>query len=161
LEVPMHILAGEFLGIGARLRMRGPIGVALQRDGRYRDHRKLGEFLLQIVKLRLAFSETEPPAIVVNDDGDMIWIVEGRSAAIEGGVVECPLRRRDLPDEFRKLVAVFFVTGATTFGGEVKLIPPFEFGLRRQRYLPGFLAADQIAANRNHGLDTSKNINNI
>src|SRR5262249_9168734 len=84
-----------------------------------------------------------------------------RSAAIEGGVVECPFRGRDLPDELRKLVAVFFATGATTVGGEGKPIRPFEYGLRWRWYLPPFLAVHHIATNRHHRIETSKNINNI
>jgi hypothetical protein len=34
-------------------------------------------------------------------DVDVIRIVEGRGAAIEGGVIEVPFRRRELPDELR------------------------------------------------------------
>jgi hypothetical protein len=37
-------------------------------------------------------------------------------------------------------------------GREIILIPPLQFGLRRQRRLAGFLATDQIAADRDHRL---------
>ena len=40
----------------------------------------------------------------------------------------------------------FVVAGPAAFGGEIILVPPLELGLRRQRHLAGFLAADQIAA---------------
>jgi hypothetical protein len=45
----------------------------------------------------------------MNHDGDMIRIVKRRCAAIERGVIEVPLRRSELPDEFRKIVPVFLV----------------------------------------------------
>ena len=105
-----------------------------------------GKPLLQIVILRLAFGQAEPPAVIVDHDADVIRVVEGRGAAIERGVIEVPLRRRDLPDELRKVVPVLVVAGAAAFGGEIVLIPPLELRLRRQRHLAGFLAADQVAA---------------
>ena len=54
-----------------------------------------GKPLFQIVVFRLAFSQAEPPAVIVDHDGDVIRIVEGRRAAIERGVVEVPLRRSE------------------------------------------------------------------
>ena len=85
---PVLIPAGEFPGVGARVRMRRAVGITLKRDGWHGDDGKLGKPLFQIVILRLAFGQAEPPAIVVDHDRDMIRIVEGRRAAIEGGVVE-------------------------------------------------------------------------
>ena len=49
---------------------------------------------------------------------------------------------------------VLVVTGPAPLGGEVILIPPLKFGLRRQRRFAGFLVADQIAAHGDHGLAT-------
>jgi hypothetical protein len=72
--------------------MRRAVGIALEGDGGNRDHRELGEPSFEAVVLRLAFDKTEPPTVVVNDDGDVVRIVEGRCAAIEGGVVEGLLR---------------------------------------------------------------------
>jgi hypothetical protein len=43
-------------------------------------------------------------------------------------------------------VPVFVVADPAAFGGEIILVPPLKLGLRRQRRLAGFLAADQIAA---------------
>ena len=54
-----------------------------------------GKPLFQVVVFRLAFRQAEPPAIIVDHDGDVIRIVEGRRAAIERGVVEIPLRRSE------------------------------------------------------------------
>src|SRR2546427_5321827 len=77
---------------------------------------------------------------------DVIRIVEGCCTALERGIIEAPLRRSDLPNEFRKVVPVFVVARPAAFGGKIILVPPFELSLWRQRHLPGFLAADQITA---------------
>ena len=82
----------------------------------------------------------------------MIRIVQGRGTAIEHRVIEVPLRRCDLPDKLRKVVPVFVVARPAAFGGKVILVPPLKLGLRGQRDLAGFLAADQITAHGHHGL---------
>ena len=46
------------------------------------DSGRLGKPLLQIVKGRLAFGQAKPPTVIVDDDGDMIGIVEGRGASV-------------------------------------------------------------------------------
>src|SRR6185369_4904607 len=108
--------------------------------------------LFQVVELWLAFGKAKPPSIIVNDDVDMIRIVERRRAAIEGRVVERPLRRGELPDQLRELAPILFVAGATTIGGKIELVPPFVLGLRRQWHFAGFLIADQVAAHGDHRL---------
>src|SRR5204863_9513061 len=85
-------------------------------------------------------------------DADMIRIVEGRGAALEGGIIEVPVWRSELPDELRKVVPVLLVAGPAAFRGKVILVPPLEFSLRWQRYLAGLLAADQIPAHGDEGL---------
>jgi hypothetical protein len=72
----------------------------------------------------------------VDDDIHMIRIIEGRGAAIEGGIIEFPFRRGDSPDQLRKIVPVFVVACPATVGGKIVLIPPLELRARRQRYLP-------------------------
>ena len=52
--------------------------------------RARGESLFQSVVLRLAVGQTEPPAVVVDDDGDVVRVGEGRRAAVERGVIEVP-----------------------------------------------------------------------
>ena len=94
-DQPVRIFAREFLGIGTRVRMRRAIGIAFEGDGGHRDDRAFGKPLVQIVIFRLAFSQSEPPAIVMDHDGDMIRIVEGCRAAIERRIVEVPLRRSE------------------------------------------------------------------
>jgi hypothetical protein len=56
--------------------------------------------------LRLAFSESEPPTVVMDDDADVIRVVEGCRAAVERGLVEVPLGRSELPDELRDVEEV-------------------------------------------------------
>src|SRR5215472_19337065 len=112
------VLAGEFLGVGAGVRMRGAVGVAFHRDGGDRDDRAGGESLFQFVVFCLARGEREPPAIIMNHDRDVIWIVEGGGAAVERGVVEAPLGRRGPPDQLGKIVPIFVVAGPPAVGGE-------------------------------------------
>ncbi|MCY1305053.1 hypothetical protein D9M68_834200 [compost metagenome] len=82
----------------------------------------------------------------MHDYGDMIRIVEGRCAALERGVIELPLRRGVLPDQLREVAAVFVIPRTTALRGEIKLVPPLELVLRRQRHPAGFLTADQVPA---------------
>src|SRR5262249_24486283 len=72
----------------------------------------------------------------------MIRVVEGRCAAIKGGIIEVPLRRSDLPNELRKIAPVLLVARPAAFDGKIILVPPLEFSLWRQRHLVGFLAAE-------------------
>jgi hypothetical protein len=83
----------------------------------------------------------------MDHDRYVIRVFEGQHAAIERGVIEVPLRRSELPNQLGKIMPIFIVAGPAPFGGEIELIPPFEFGLRRQGKLAGFLAADQIRPN--------------
>ena len=95
-----------------------------------------GKPLFQIVIFRLAFGQAEPPAIIVDHDGDVIRVVEGRRAAIERGIVELPLRRGDLPDELREIVPVFLVAGPSAFGGKIELVPPLSSAFGGSGILP-------------------------
>jgi hypothetical protein len=134
--------------MGAGVRMGGAVGVAFRGDGGYADHRPVGELLLQLLVVGLAVGQVEPPAVVVDHDLDVIGVVEGRRAAIEGGVVEVPLRRSGPPNELGEVAPVGVVPGPAAFGGEVVLVPPLQLGRWRQRKPAGLLAADQIPAHR-------------
>ena len=92
---PMRIFAREFLGIGTGVRVWRAIGIAFKGNGGHSDDRTFGKPLFQIVILRLAFSQAEPPAVIMDHDADVIRIVEGRCAAIERGIIEVPLRRSE------------------------------------------------------------------
>src|ERR1700733_8805877 len=85
-------------------------------------------------------------------DGDVSGVSESRRATIERGVVEIPFRRSDLPDQLGKIVPVLVVAGPAAFGGEIKLVPPLQLGLRRQRRLAGFLITDQVTADGDQSL---------
>ena len=94
-----------------------------------RDHWGLGEPRSSSPYCGLAVREPESPAVVVDHDRDVIRVVEGRRAAIEGGVVELPLRRGGPPDQLGELAPVPVVAEPAAFCGEVVLVPPLELCL--------------------------------
>src|SRR5689334_2547092 len=61
---PVLVPARELPGVGARLRVRRAVGVALEGDGRHGDGRRRREPLLEVVVPRLPLGEAEPPAVV-------------------------------------------------------------------------------------------------
>ena len=75
---PVRIFAGEFLGIGAGIGVRCTVGIAFKGDGGHSDDRHFGKPLFQIVIFRLALSQAEPPAVIVDHDADVVRVVEGR-----------------------------------------------------------------------------------
>ena len=86
------ILASELLGVCLRLRVRRAVGVALQGDGRHRDLREQGQSFFQGIVFGFALDQVQPPAIVVDRDGDMVGVIERGRAALVGGVVKVPFR---------------------------------------------------------------------
>ena len=133
-------------------RMGCAIGVTLERDGRYSEVGKRRELPFQFVVLRFTGGKSEAPSVAAHDDVNVIRVVERRGAAIEGGIVELPLRRSRLPDEPVEVRATRVVTRSSAFGGEVVLIPPRELSGRRQRSLVGILTSDEVAAHRDQRL---------
>ena len=133
---PMRIFARELLGIRTGVRVRRPIGIPFQGNGGHSNDRSFGQPLFEIVILRLAFRQAEPPAVIMDHNADMIRIVEGRRGTLERGLIEGPLRRGELPDELGKVAPVLLVASLSALGGEIKLVPPCELGLGRQRQLP-------------------------
>ena len=101
--------------------------------------------LFQLVVLRLAVRQAEPPAIIVDHDADMVRIVEGCRAALECRILEVPPWRSYAPDELGKVVCILFIAGSSALRGEVVLVPPLELGRGWQGHLAGRLTADQIA----------------
>src|SRR5580704_14112646 len=118
LDDPVRVSAGELLGIGTGVGMWGTIGIAFERDRGHRDVGAFGQPLFDIVTSRLAFDHSEPPAIVVDHDADVVRIVERGRAALECGVVEVPSWRREAPDEPRKLAPVPVVSRPTALRRE-------------------------------------------
>src|SRR3546814_1544302 len=74
LDEPVLISAGELLGVDTGVRVWRTVGITFKSDGRHRDIRKTGKAPFQIVIPRLAFSEPQPPAVVVDHDANMIRI---------------------------------------------------------------------------------------
>src|SRR6516165_3720737 len=139
------IFPREFLGVRGRFRVWRTIGITFERDGGHRNVGRCSEALLEILVPGLA-RRAEAPAIIVDDDVDMIRIVESRRTTLEGRLIEVPIWGGELPDELGKVVTIFVVARPAPVRRKVVLIPPLVLGLRRQWHLAGFLAADQIAA---------------
>src|SRR5262249_28910984 len=99
----------------------------------------------------------------MDNDADMVRVFEGRCASLERSRIEVPFWRRKLPNELGKITPIFFVAGSAAFGGKIKLIPPFELSLRRQRRLVRGRAADQISADGDHSFAAfrPKRANNV
>jgi hypothetical protein len=49
------------------------------------------QLLVAVPLFWIAGSQAQPPTVIVDRDGDVIRVVEGRRAAIKGGVVEIPI----------------------------------------------------------------------
>ena len=143
------ILAGELAAIRCAGRVGCPVGVAFHGDGRHGDDRKRGQPLLEVVIFALTIRQTQPPAIIVHHDVNMVRVGEGRCCAVVRGIVEIPLRRSLVPDELIELVEVFRIAGLADFSGEIVLVPKCECGLGRPRCLVARRAANQIAADGN------------
>ena len=107
------------------------ICIAFKRDRGHRDHRAYGKTLIQVVILTLAVGQAEPPAIIVNNDADVIGVIKGPRAAFECGIAEIPFWGRQFPNEFVEISPVFVIALAAALGREIELVPSFEFGLRR------------------------------
>src|ERR1051326_5526857 len=101
--------------------MRRSVGITFKGDRWYDNNWTFDESFFEIVIFRLAFSHTDPPAVVVNHDGDVVRVVERRCSAIEGGVIEVPLGRSELPNELREIMPIFLVAGAAVLRGEIIL----------------------------------------
>src|SRR5215831_18095805 len=127
----MSVFAREFFGVGTGVQVWRAIGVTFKGDGGHGDDWAFGKLLFKVVILRLAFSQADPPTVIMDDDTDMIRVIEGRCAAIERRIIEVPFRRSELPDELVEIMTVFFVACAAAFRRKIKLVPPFEFGLWR------------------------------
>ena len=56
--------------------MRRTIGITFHRYGGHGDDRTFGQPFFQIIIFRFAFGEALPPAVVVDDDFNVVWIVE-------------------------------------------------------------------------------------
>jgi len=92
LDRSVCVLPGKFPGVRSRLRVWLTIGITFERDGGHGDARSRGPALFELIVLRFPLGQPESPAVVMNDDADVIRIVEGGGAAREYGLIEGPLR---------------------------------------------------------------------
>src|ERR687893_1317647 len=67
LDKPVLVPAREFLRVGTRVRVRCAIRITFEGNGGHRDHREFGKPPFQLGVFRLAFGQTEPPSIVMDD----------------------------------------------------------------------------------------------
>ena len=86
------IFAREFLAVGCCIGVRSPVGIALKGYCGHGYDRTFGEPPFQVVVTPLAFGHAEPPTVIMDRDCDMIRVVESRGRAIEGCIIEVPLR---------------------------------------------------------------------
>ena len=84
--------------------MRCAVRLPLHRNVRDGDNLTFGEPLFQIIIFRFALSESKPPTVIVNRDVDVVRIIKGLCATLEGRIVEIPFRRSLFPDELREIV---------------------------------------------------------
>ena len=66
LDESVRVFAREFLRIGTGIRVWCTVGITFKGDGRYGDDRACSKPLFQIVIFRLAFSQAEPPAVIMD-----------------------------------------------------------------------------------------------
>ena len=136
LDGSVRVPTDELVGVGAGRGMRRTVRVPFERDGRDGDDGPFCELSLELLVLRPHLGQAQPPAVVVDRDGNVVRVVQRGCAASEGGVVEVPLRRGSPPDELGEFVPVLVVADSTAFGREVVLVPPLQLGLRRKRRRP-------------------------
>ena len=75
LEDPVRIPAREFTCIGFSVRGR-TIEITGDGDGGHGDDRTFEKPLFQSVVLSVAFSQAQPPAVIVDDDAHVIRVAE-------------------------------------------------------------------------------------
>src|SRR5262245_61875736 len=96
---PMCVFAREFFGIGTGVRVWCAIGITFKGDSGHGDDRTFGKPFFKVVIFPLAFSQADPPTVIMDYDTDMIRVIEGRCAALERCIIELPFGRSELPDE--------------------------------------------------------------
>src|SRR5207244_8576447 len=119
----MFIFTWELSGVHTGGWVERAIGVTFKGDGGHGDDWTFGEPLFQLVILGLALSQSEPPAIVMDHDTDVVRVIEGRCRAIERRIGELPFRRCKLPDQLVGVPSVLDDTMLPEFGHEIDLIP--------------------------------------
>lgn len=104
---------------------------ALDGDGRHRNVRQRSQLLFVGVIFLLTLLQPQTPAVITERDGNVVRIIEGFGARIEGGIAEFPVRRSLGPNQPGKIVRIFSIAFRTARRGEIELIPPLNLCLRR------------------------------
>jgi hypothetical protein len=68
----VRIFPREFLRIRIGVQVRCAIGITFKGDGGYGDYRTCGKLLFQIVIFSLASGQSKPPAVIMDNDSDMV-----------------------------------------------------------------------------------------
>jgi len=80
-QCPMLVLASESLGIGCGRRMCGAVGVALHGDRRHGDSGRVRQTGFQRIVFAFSVGQAQAPAVVMDNDVDVVRIFERRRAA--------------------------------------------------------------------------------
>jgi hypothetical protein len=75
-DCPVRIFPGELVSIGCGIRVRCAIGVTFKGYRGDGNDGKRCQSLFQIVILGLAFGEAQAPAIIMDDNRDVVRVVE-------------------------------------------------------------------------------------
>src|SRR5579871_6553373 len=118
----MRILTRELRPIMCAVRA-GTIKIAADRNRRDGYLRILLKLMLEQRISPVARCQLQAPAIIMNHDIDVVVVVERYGGAIVGRIVEIPIWRRELPNEFVEIMAIRVVTIAPAVGGKVILVP--------------------------------------
>lgn len=86
----MLVGASEARAIRSWFGVRRPVGVTFHSDRRHRDRWRRCKHCFGCIVSRLAFHETQTPAIIVNHDCDMVGVVEAFRRALLDAIVEMP-----------------------------------------------------------------------
>jgi len=84
----------------------------------------------------------------VKHDVDVVRIVKGRRGAVQGGVIEVPVRRVARPDHPRDVAPVGGETGSATLGQEVVEVPQASFEVGPNRSHGEAYVLDEVAVDR-------------
>src|SRR5947209_10848742 len=154
-QLVMHAGPAEVMGRRAAVSGREvAIGQAVQGDSGDRDSRLRSQLLLDLVVGRGAGCVSEAMTVGVQHDVDVVGIGEGHRGAVQGGVIEVPVRRVARPDHPRDVAPVDGETGSATLSQEVVEVPEagFEVGPDRDHGEADVL--DEVAVDRDDASTT-------
>ncbi|GHK01732.1 hypothetical protein SY2F82_35290 [Streptomyces sp. Y2F8-2] len=93
LQRAVDVRSGELAAVGRAVVRRGEGGQrTVERDGGHVDGWTFGKPRLEVLVARVARCEPEPPAVIVDDDVNVVRVVERLGGAVEDGVAEVPGR---------------------------------------------------------------------